>query len=149
MRRLAMYVFPVCLIIIGIVFAVLGVFEFGFWDDAKGPMGGFYPTLVSILLIAMSIVCLTLARDDKDPKFPVQNLLVIFAVFAIFCCTFLIGMFPSIFLCLVIWLRKIEKYSWRYSVIFALVTVLVFYGVFGKWLAISFPNGLLGDLIFG
>ena len=149
MRRLAKYIFPACLIVVGIVFAVLGVFEFGFWDDSKGPMGGFYPTLVSILLIIMSIVCLTVASDDKDPKFPVQNLLVILAVFAIFLCTFLIGMFPSIFLCLILWLRKVEKYSWKFSIIFALVTVLIFYGIFGMWLAISFPNGLLGELIFG
>lgn len=149
MRKLAKYIFPICLIVVGIVFATLGIFEFGFWDDSKGPLGGFYPTLVSILLIAMSIVCLVFARDDKIPKFPVQNLLVILAVLAVFVCTFLIGMFPSIFLCLIIWLRTIEKYSWKFSIIFALVTVLVFYGVFGMWLAISFPSGLVGELIFG
>jgi hypothetical protein len=149
MKKVIKYVFPIALIIVSSVFMVLGVGTFGFWDSSKGPLGGFYPTLIAGLLFCVSVANLLHTRTEKEPVFPRQDWFVVLAVLAVFLCTYIVGMLPSIIAFLFFWLFKIEKYTWKKSVVFACCVTLVIYLVFGLWLGIAFPPGLAGRLILG
>lgn len=146
MKKVIKYVFPIVLIIISVTFMILGVSTFGFWDSSKGPLGGFYPTLISGLLLCVSTASLLQAKKEKEPIFPKQDWLVVLAVLAIFLCTHMIGMLPSILVFLFFWLFKIEKYTWKKAVVFACCVALVIYLVFGLWLGIVFPKGFIVNL---
>ena len=46
-------IFPLCTGLLAGVFLYLGIVKLGFWDEVKGPMGGFYPSLVSGILLGI------------------------------------------------------------------------------------------------
>lgn len=148
MKKAIKYIFPILLLLISVSFFFLGVTSFGFWNSAKGPLGGFYPTLISVVLLVMSLVLLKLAGKQKDPDFRKEEWLIVEAVVMVFLCSYVVGMIPSLLLFQILWLRLVEKHSWKFAVIFAICVVTVIYLIFGVWLGIMFPVGLIGNLLF-
>ncbi|ONI46466.1 hypothetical protein AN640_00745 [Candidatus Epulonipiscium fishelsonii] len=140
-------IFPSILILISLFFIYEGIVKIGFWDGDNGPMGGFYPTIIAIILLIGSVISLMQSLKESEVKFFRDDFKVIFAGAAIIACSMLIGLIPSIAIYLVIWMRIIEKISWKSTLIFAGITTVIVYLVFGVWLAIQFPMGLFENFL--
>lgn len=140
-------VLPVVIAIISIVFMYLGIMEYGFWDSVRGPLSGFFPTLVATLLLLMSLLVLFQDLKSEPVDLPVKNWLVPLAVVAILLSTYFIGLIVSCIVYLIVWTRFIEKYSWKTTIKTTLVVGGIIIGVFVLWLGVPFPRGIIFNAI--
>lgn len=132
---------PVSTFILGAIFIYEGVFKLGFWQ--KEPQSGFFPTIVSTLLVLISVVLFVQMLRDKDSViYNKQDFLVIAGVAGIILFTYLIGMIPTLFIYVTLWLKLIEKAPWKDIIIILAVIAVIVLGVFYGWLSIKFPLGL-------
>ncbi len=129
------------------VFLWLGLSEYGFWHDAKGPMSGFFPVVISAALLLVSIATFLQSFSEKRPALPLINWLPAFGVVLIIGSTFLLGMVPSLALYVVLWLRLFEKYDWKTTLITTTVIMAIVIGCFVIWLGVPFPQGLIYEAI--
>ena len=60
----------------------------------------------------------------------------------IFAVTFLIGLLPTLFLYVILWLKIFEKESWKNTILVLMVTAAISIGVFYLWLGVQFPMGV-------
>ncbi len=136
---------PIITAAIGIAFLTLGLTKYGFWHEVKGPLPGFFPTLVGIVLVVIS--ALALIQSFKDPAQPVpfENWLPAVGALGIILGTLVFGMLFSIVAFLIIWIRFYEKYEWKTTIITTLIMVAIVVGVFMFWLQVPFPKGLILD----
>ncbi len=58
LRSLKKAVFPLITLFLAVLWFCNGVFKFGFWDSTKGPLGGFFPSLIAVLLFIASLFAL-------------------------------------------------------------------------------------------
>ncbi|MGE4283946.1 MAG: tripartite tricarboxylate transporter TctB family protein [Clostridia bacterium] len=145
----AKFILPVATAIISIIFIYLGLTRFGFWQSGRGPMSGFYPSLISIVLLFISILAFFQAFKEKASVFPKENWLVALSVILILAGTYLLGMLVSILLYIFFWVRYIEKCSWKTTIKSVLFIGGIVFIVFVLWLGVPFPKGLLFEVILG
>ncbi len=149
MKSFAKCALPICTALFALVWIYFGLTVYGFWDAKKGPLGGFFPVLVASLLLLASIFALLSASRENLPVFRPESLHLIAVVLAIFAASYLVGMLPALALFLVMWLRWMEKYPWRTTLITAGVIFAVVIGIFALWLQVRFPAGLLFAMLNG
>lgn len=147
MNKLVKTLFPILLAFISVLFIFFGINQFGFWDSSKGPLGGFYPTIIATVLLVMSIWEIISSRKRENPSFKIQEWSIVLAICLVFLFSFIIGMIPSIFCFLLFWIHFVVKKRWRFCLVFSLIVTVVIYLVFGLWLGIMFPWGLLSGVI--
>ncbi len=139
-------VIPILFIALGAVFALVGYFQLGFWSD--GPTPGFFPTIMAGVMILAGIATFILSfKEEGVAKYYKDEFMVILGGIGIFVGTFLIGLVPTIIVYLLIWLRLFEKISWKVTAIIMGIALGITIGVFGMWLGIQFPMGLLEYVI--
>lgn len=127
--------------IIGAFWAATGWFSYGIWVN-KGPGPGFLPVIFGCLTVILCIA--RLLRKDKDAE-PV-DLRAIAPIAAIIVCAVaihVIGFLPATFLLLFIWLVHQGSYSYKFSLFMAASIIVSIWGVFGYWLQVPFPLGLI------
>jgi len=129
------------------VFLWLGLSKYGFWHDAKGPMSGFFPVVISAALLLVSILTFFQSFSEKRPVLPLLNWLPALGVVLILGSTLLLGMVPSLALYVVLWLRLFEKYDWKTTLITTTVIMAIVIGCFVLWLGVPFPQGLIYEAI--
>ena len=142
-------VIPLATIIVSLVFIVVGLKDYGFWNAQPTP--GFFPIIIAVVLLVSSIACFVqIARDKSsdDVKYNRNELMVMLGAAGIILCTFLIGLVPSCLIYIFLWLKFVEHAPWKVIIIIELIMAAIILGVFTAWLQIRFPMGLLGDLIF-
>lgn len=134
-------IIPIVTCLVGAIFIYIGVFHLGFWD--KKPLPGFFPTIVSIVMIIASIAGFwqSLSEESK-PQFNKGELSVILGSLSIIVGTFIIGLIPSVILYMFYWLKIVEKSSWKDTFIIMAIILFIVFGVFVFWLQVSFPMGL-------
>ena len=138
---------PVVTCAIGILFASIAFGQYGFWDSvAMKPTKGFFPGIISIGLIALSVLAFINGLKSPTAEFRLINWYVPLAVLLIIAATYVIGMIPSL---LIFWLKVYEKQSWTTTIIALLIVSFIVIGCFRIWLDIQFPIGFIGELIFG
>ncbi|MDD2756406.1 MAG: hypothetical protein PHS80_12895, partial [Methanothrix sp.] len=49
-------VIPVITAVIAALFIYLGITKYGFWHELRGPLPGFFPTLIGFALLALSFI---------------------------------------------------------------------------------------------
>jgi hypothetical protein len=140
-------VVPLALAALALLFLYLGLTKYGFWDQYKGPMPGFVPVVVSIVLFTMSILGFIFSFKEKSPAWPLENWLVPISGVAIIAATYLIGFIPSLAVYVIVWLKWYEKCSWKTTLITFAVIMAIVLGAFVLWLGVPFPKGLLYNLI--
>ena len=140
---------PIGTALISVLFIYLGIVKYGIWDDKKGPLGGFFPVIVAVVLLVVSILAMVQSFKESKVVYARQNWLPVLGVFVIIIATYVIGMIPSVLLYLLAWLKVIEKSSWKQTLIVAVVLGGVVYGVFVLWLNIPFPKGVIFEWILG
>ena len=141
---------PVVTCAIGILFASIAFGQYGFWDSvAMKPTKGFFPGIISIGLIALSVLAFVNGLKSPTAEFRLINWYVPLAVLLIIAATYVIGMIPSLLIFVFLWLKVYEKQSWTTTIIALLIVSFIVIGCFRIWLDIQFPIGFIGELIFG
>jgi hypothetical protein len=119
-----------------------GMGEYGLWFDG-GPGGGFMPVLSSVFA---AVFALFLLRSDRGERTTIPYssfiplVMVIFAVIL----SWLLGLLPALTVMLLIWLRRLERFPLFTSLLLTFLPMLVIYALFGLWLKVPFPTGMLG-----
>ena len=139
---------PLVLAVFAVVFAVIGFAQLGFWSHVDGPQPGFFPAIMAIVMFLTSIVSFFQSLKDKEAAGYERNeLLVIAGGAAIIVGSYIIGLLPSCYLFIVLWLKVFEHTSWKDTVIVLAVCVAISVGVFRLWLGVYFPMGLLDYIL--
>lgn len=134
---------PIITALMGIVFALVGALQLGIWDSTDGPMPGFFPTIMSCVMVLTSILAFVQSlKETEKPSYKKNEFLVILAGIGIFAATFVIGLVPTCLAFVIGWLKFFEKESWKNIIIVTLVVAAIAIGVFGIWLGIQFPMGI-------
>jgi len=81
-------------------------------------------------------------KESGKAEYKPDELLVVAAGIGIFVATFIIGLVPTLFAYLILWLKLIEKSSWKVTIIVLAVVAFISLGVFGAWLGVQFPMGV-------
>ena len=113
------------------------------------PTKGFFPGIISIGLIALSVLAFINGLKSPTAEFRLINWYVPLAVLLIIAATYVIGMIPSLLIFVLLWLKVYEKQSWTTTIIALLIVSFIVIGCFRIWLDIQFPIGFIGELIFG
>ena len=134
---------PLATALIGVVFAVIGFTQLGFWD--KEPKPGFFPSIIAIVLVIASIAAFFQTRkEEEQPNYNKNELMVIGGGLSLIAGTFLVGLIPMVFLYVLFWLKVIEKGTpWKDIIIIELIVAVIVLGVFAGWLQVQFPWGML------
>ena len=141
-------VIPLICFIVGCIALGFSFIKYGFWDDVIGPLSGFYPAIVSGCLICISIPAFFQSFKSVKADMPRDNWLVPLALVLILVCSYFIGMIASLFIFLLLWLKGIEKLSWKLTCSTTVVMTAIVVFVFRMWLQIEFPKGLLFNVLF-
>ncbi len=136
---------PIITAAIGVAFLTLGLTKYGFWHDVKGPLPGFFPTLVGIVLVVISVLALIQSFKDPSKPVPMENWLPALGALGIILGTFVFGMLFSIIVFLIGWIHFYEKYNWKTTITTTVIMVAIVVGVFMFWLQVPFPKGLILD----
>ncbi len=141
---------PLLALAVGILFASISFGQYGFWNsEAMKPTKGFFPGIISVGLIALSVLALVNGIKSPTAEFRLINWYVPLAVVAIIAATYVIGMIPSLLIFVLLWLKVYEKQSWVTTLIALAIVSFIVIGCFRIWLDIQFPIGFIGELIFG
>lgn len=141
-------IIPLLLVGLGVVFAVIGFTQLGFWNSVDGPQPGFFPSIMAIVMVLSGIITFFQSlKDDNNVEYKLPELLVIGAGLVIFAATFIIGLVPTIILYIILWLKLFEKSSWKATLTVLAICAFITIVVFGMWLGIQFPMGILENIL--
>ncbi|MCK9524177.1 MAG: tripartite tricarboxylate transporter TctB family protein [Proteobacteria bacterium] len=138
-------IIPVITAIIAVAFIYLGLTKYGFWHNVRGPLPGFFPTIIGFSLLAVSLLAFVSGIKEQAEKWPIENWYPAIGVIAIMVSTLVIGMLPSLAIFVIVWLRWFEKFSWKLTLIGLAVVMAIVIGAFVLWLGVPFPNGFIYD----
>ena len=139
---------PLVLAVFAVVFAVIGFAQLGFWSHVDGPQPGFFPAIMAIVMFLTSIVSFFQSLKDKEAaRYERNELLVIEGGAGIIVGSYIIGLLPTCYLVIILWLKVFEHTSWKDTVIVLAVCVAISVGVFRLWLGVYFPMGLLDYIL--
>ena len=139
---------PLATLVISLVYILVGLKDYGFWKGQPTP--GFFPIIIAVVLLASSIACFIQIARDKDSeavRYNRNELMVMLGAAGIILCTFVIGLVPSCLIYIFLWLKFVERASWKVILIIECIMAAIILGVFTFWLQIRFPMGLLLDMI--
>lgn len=141
-------ILPLALAAFAVLFAVVGFTQLGFWHSVDGPQPGFFPAIMAIVMFLASIASFFQSlKSDKGANYEKDELLVIAGGAGIIVGSMIIGLLPSCYLFVVLWLRVYEKSSWKATLIVLAVCMAISIGVFRIWLGVHFPMGLLENFL--
>lgn len=128
--------------VVSAVWVYMGVFQYGFWAEGV-PGGGFVPSLFGGITL---ILCLTLLLKGKGNAVAINKavLFPIIMVVAVVIATYLTGMMTALIIMVFSWLKFYEKYTSKRAGIISIVIAGFIFGIFGLWLQVPFPTGMLG-----
>lgn len=138
---------PIATAVIAAIFIGVGLKDFGFWDNQ--PTAAFFPIIIAVVLLATSILCLVQVLRGKEaaPIYNKNELMVILGGGGIIIGCYVIGLILSCLLYLFLWLKVIEKASWKAVIIIEVFMAALILGVFVFWMQVQFPMGLLANLM--
>jgi len=135
---------PLCIAALCGVFIYTGLTKFGFWNSTKAePTAAFVPTIICtiLLVLCLAYVATSLGKDGRA-VYHKEEFLIILAAAALIACILVLGMLPSLALFVVLWLKLVEKSSWKTTAIVLAIIMAIVIGVFVLWLKVQFPWGV-------
>ena len=141
-------VFPAVIILISIVWIVKGLKEFGFFNPLRGGTPAFLPIICASVMLVAGIVALIQSFKEEMPKFHLLCFIFLLLGAALIYLTELIGLLPSLLLFVFIWIKFVEKASWKGTLLLVGLMALIGYGLFQALLNVPFPEGLLFETLF-
>lgn len=124
-------------------------------ESRKLRIGGFndpgpalFPLLLGIILILLSVISSFISNQEKIPKssgglISRRALYVVGILIGYRFCLPFFGFFISTFLMLIILLKFAGRQKWFLTTTFSLLTTIVSFLLFVKWLGVPFPKGIL------
>ncbi|MCF0238319.1 MAG: tripartite tricarboxylate transporter TctB family protein [Sphaerochaetaceae bacterium] len=146
-------IIPILTILVGVLFVVITFTKnYGFWDsNAHKPTRGFFPLIIAIGTIGISLISLFNGLKDKEKmvEFKLENWIVPLGFIALLLVSLVFGFVLSITAFVIVWLKVYEQQSWKTTLISLAIVLFIVVGCFIMWLGIQFPQGLILDLILG
>lgn len=136
------YIMELIFILIGLASIYLGYAEYEFWIKTV-PGGGFMPVLAGGLIVLISLMVIFDKKKAQKIKLVGKAFYPVAAVLITIALNVVVGVLPAITFMVFGWLKWIEKYNYKKSMIIALITSACAYGIFWVWLRVPFPTGLL------
>ena len=141
-----------------IVFSLLVIAAGGYWMIAgvsykmwvnHGPGGGVFPVAGGLIVVVFGIVYLIgELRKKSIVKFRARMLLPVVSVLLAVFASYLLGLLVSLAGFVLLWLKAVEKYSWKKSLCIGIGTGLALYLIFDFWLKVPVPAGKIA-MLFG
>ncbi len=116
---------------------------YGFWEN-NGPGGGFLPVIAGLATAALSLYVLVKKLSAAPVKLEIKGFLPAAAVFAALLLMSVLGMLATIFVFVLCWLKFVARYSLPRSLAIAGVMTVFIFLVFGLWLDVPLPAGMIG-----
>jgi hypothetical protein len=132
---------------IGMVWLYMALAYYGFWNQRSGPAGGFFPSVVSSVLILFSLIIMATELQSHPPPINPRIIIPAACVLLMIAGAYLIGLFPVMTIYFFCWLKYAGKVPWKRNLVITIATVAGFYGIFAVWLGISFPAGLIKNVL--
>ena len=95
------FLFPLLLMIVGLVWVGFSVFKYGLYNKA-GPMSGFFPAMVGAAMFLFAFFDFFDVLKTKPGDVNLMMFMPIFSIVAIILCAYLIGTFPAMFIFLIV-----------------------------------------------
>lgn len=133
----------IMMMVVALVFGIIGIVQLGFWGGASGPAPGFFPSIMSVVMFAMSFLAfLQSFKEEGNANYNKNEFMVIGAGVGIIVCSFFVGLPIACFIFVILWLKCFEKATWKETLIVLAVAIFIVTGVFQMWLGMQFPMGL-------
>lgn len=126
---------------VGAYWAITGWFSLGLWIN-KGPGPGFLPVIFGIITVILCGIHMLKQGGEAEPV-DFWALVPVAAIIAFAAAIHVIGFLPASFLIIFLWLIKQGGYSYKFSFLLAIAVTVSIWGIFGYWLQVPFPLGLL------
>lgn len=136
------FVIEIIIVLIGSFSIYKGIADYGFWSRTV-PGGGFMPVLMGVLLILISLLIILDKKVRVKLAFDRTGLIPVVAIIGALISNLVFGLIPSVTLMIFGWMKFVEKYSFKTSLIITVLTSTITYAIFGVWLNVPFPTGLL------
>ena len=147
------YIGSILMILVGIYVAT-GAIRLGVGSVSK-PGAGFIFLWLAIILAALAVIDLVttvIANNKKNTirkplwkGFRWGKVILVLAGVGVYAIVLdILGFILSTFLVLFFLFKVVEPVKWRDAIIGSLLTIAVVYAVFGIWLKVPFPSGILG-----
>lgn len=131
-------------------------FQYNMFSPITGLGEAFVPRIVAILLLFFVLFYVwnvfqnkseSDSTDDREDirlkkKAKIKQGLFLFMLIASFLLIEILGMIVSLGLFLIFSLRFIEKHSWFMSILVSVVTMVLLYLIFVKWVNVVLPSGM-------
>ena len=142
------YVVEVICIIAGLAYMLTGIFRYGVWKGIT-INAGFMPLFCGSIITLLGVLMLIskVKKGVRAEKFDMRALYPVGAMILILICNYFTGLIGACFVVALIWLRFVEKFSWKSSVIAAVILLIATYGIFRMWLNVPFPKGIIGEML--
>ncbi len=136
---------------IAVVALIFMVASFGYEIGAVGsPKGGFFPFIVSAIILILSLYLFISTKPVTEETPQAGSMaglkrVFLFIIVSIIYAMFLeqLGFILSTFCFLVFSLKVMGQPGWRMAVWFSLISVIVCWVCFQKWLGVPLPAGLI------
>lgn len=147
MKTKVKYAIPIVCILLGSLFAGLSVANYEIYSPTKGPMSGFMPLVIGLLLILVGALDLFQCKKYEPAVFERDNWLFILCVFITIAASYLIGLLPASYLFAFYWIKIREKCTWRTTILTMVILLIMVAGIFVAWLDIPFSYGLIDTVL--
>lgn len=147
MKTKVKYVVPAACILVGALFVYLSWANYEIYSPTKGPMTGFMPLAIGLLMVLVGILDLFQVKNSGDAGFKWDNWFFVICVLATVGASYLIGLLPAGYVFAFCWLKFKERCSWKVTLITMAFLLVLVLGVFVFWLDIPFEYGLLSGLL--
>lgn len=147
MKEKTKYLVPLGCIVLGAVFAVLSAMNYEIYHPVKGPMTGFMPLVIGVLLVVVGCADLYQTRNAQPAVFEKENWFFVLCVAITIAASYLIGLLPAGFLFALFWLKVPSKCTWKVTLITMIFLFVMVVGIFVFWLDIPFSYGLFDQFL--
>ena len=143
-------IIPVIGFIIGLVFFMVGMGDFGFWNhDTNTPTEGFFPIIIATGLMIFSVMAFLQNIRKSGVEYRLLNWYVPLGFVGLLAGIMVIGTVPAVIIFEILWCRFYEKLSWKVTIIATIFCLIMVVPIFTWWLTVDFPIGIIGNLIMG
>lgn len=139
---------PLAFIAISLLWIYKGVTEFGLINPLRGGTAATLPVLCAAIMLVASVISLVLSFKEDEPKLNRMCFVFLLLCAVVVGVSYLLGLLPALLIFVFIWVKFVEKDSWKGTLLFMFIMVLIGYGLFDQLLQVPFPQGILGNMLF-
>ena len=141
------FLLPLCVFAIALLFMVVSLKNYVFIKKSI-PGDAFFPVVMSVFVMIFSGISFVKALGKPIKQdIHLEEFYPLLAVVAICAARLVIGFFPAILVVLILWFKRIERFSWKRTLAISVPFTAVMYLIFVIWIDIQFRSGLIGRLL--